>query len=249
MHQYYLLPVSLAQRSFNMQEHLEDIRKHFEECYPREGCGVFAVVKGESKWYPCTNVAEDKDDFIIDSTEYINISHRADIVAIVHSHPDASCTPSPADIKYCNAIGLPYYIFSYPDMELHIQEPERKAKALYGRTYEFGTNDCFEAMRDYLSSQDIHIPARKAFEDNWWDKDLDYFTDEMIKNYNYVRVEGNIQKNDVLIFTVQSNIANHCGVYLGDDLFFHHAENRLSCRENLYPFWKKYLTGVYRYAP
>ena len=28
---------------------------------------------------------------------------------------------------------------------------------------------------------------------------------------------------------------------------FHHAENRLSCRESLYPFWAKHLTGIYRY--
>ena len=78
---------------------------------------------------------------------------------------------------------------------------------------------------------------------------MDYFTDEIIKDYGYVKVEnGNMQKNDVIIFTIQANVGNHCGVYLGEDLFFHHAEKRISCRENLYPFWKKYITGVYRHA-
>ncbi len=230
-----------------MIQFLEEIEEQFKKYYPREGCGVLAVSKGEMKWFPCDNVATDQNDFIIDSRQYLDIAKRYDIVGIVHSHPDSSCEPSEADIKACNAIGKPYYIFSYPEMELHLLEPQRDTKPLYGRDYEFGATDCFEAMRDYLQTQNIEIPARAAFEDDWWERGLDYFTDEVIKDYGYSRVEGNMQENDVLIFTVRSVVGNHCGVYLGDDLFYHHAENRLSCRENLYPFWKKYLTGVYRY--
>jgi proteasome lid subunit RPN8/RPN11 len=230
-----------------MIQFLEEIQEQFKKYYPREGCGVLAVSKGELKWFPCDNVATDQDDFIIDSRQYLDIAKRYDIVGIVHSHPDSSCEPSEADIKACNAIGKPYYIFSYPEMEMHLLEPQRDTKPLYGREYEFGVTDCFEAMRDYLQTQNIEIPARAAFEDDWWERGLDYFTDEVIKDYGYSRVEGNMQENDVLIFTVRSVVGNHCGVYLGDDIFYHHAENRLSCRENLYPFWKKYLTGVYRY--
>ena len=235
------------QETFKLIQFLEQIEKHFEENYPREGCGVLAVIKGELEWFPCTNVAEDDSDFIIDSTEYIKISQRSDIVGIVHSHPDASCEPSDSDIKYCNAIGVPYYIFSYPEMDLHVQQPVRETEPLYGRAYEFGVSDCFEAMRDYLAAQGINIPARAAFEDDWWEKDLDYFTEEIIKDYGFSKVEGNMEENDLIIFTVQAAVGNHCGVYLGEDIFYHHAENRLSCRESLYPFWKKYLTGVYRY--
>lgn len=230
-----------------MIQFLQEMEDHFKECYPREGCGVLGVIKGELNWFPCTNVAPDDKDFIIDSREYINISRKADIVGIVHSHPDSSSDPSEGDIKYCNAIGLPYYIFSYPGMDLHIQKPEKEEKALYGREYEFGVNDCFEAMRDYLATQGIDIPARAAFEDDWWDKGLDYFTDEIIKDYGYTRVEGNMQKNDVIIFKIKASVGDHCGVYLGEDIFYHHAENRLSCRENLYPFWKKFIAGVYRH--
>jgi len=231
-----------------MIQFLNEMQEHFEDCYPREGCGVLAVIKGQLNWFACTNVAPSDEDFIIDSKEYISIAKRGDIVGIVHSHPDSSCKPSENDIKYCNALGIPYHIFSYPGMELHTQEPQRKTKSLYGRQYEFGVNDCFEAMRDYLASQNIDIPTRAAFEDDWWEKGLDYFTDEIIKDYGYTRVTGNMQPNDVIIFTIKANVGDHCGVYLGDDIFYHHAENRLSCRESLYPFWKKYITGVYRYG-
>ena len=230
-----------------MIQFLEEYREHFEANYPREGCGVLGVVHGDLKWFPCTNVAEGDNDFVIDSKEYIAISHKADIVGIVHSHPDATSEPSTTDIKYCNATGIPYYIFSYPEMDLHIQKPEKETKALYGRNYEFGYNDCFEAARDYYLEQGLDIPCRPLFEDDWWHKGLDYFTDEYIGTWNFSKVDSNMKKGDLLIFTIQAAVGNHCGVYLGDDMFFHHAENRISTRENLYPFWKKYITGVYRY--
>ena len=58
---------------------------------------------------------------------------KADILGIVHSHPDASNEASEHDIDCCNALGIPYYIFSYPDMELNIVEPKKRAYPLVGR--------------------------------------------------------------------------------------------------------------------
>ncbi len=149
-----------------MIQFLDDIEKHFSEWYPREGCGILAVIKGELQWFPCNNVAEDEDDFIIDSSQYIEVSQRGDIVAVVHSHPDASCEPSQSDIDYCNATGIKYYIFSYPEMELYTLYPETEKKEIYGREYKFGVNDCFEAMRDYLKEQNISLRADQLKKQN-----------------------------------------------------------------------------------
>jgi len=229
-------------------EFLGEIEEHFSKWYPKEGCGVLGVVKGKLKWFPCDNVAAEEEDFIIDSRQYIAISQRCDIVGIVHSHPDASPEPSELDINYCNTLGIPYYIFSYPEMDLIKLEPVRETKALYGREYEFGVNDCLEAGIDYYASKGIELPKRALFEDDWWDKGLDYFTEEYIKTWNFHKVEGNMRAGDLLIFKVMANVGNHCGVYLGDDLFYHHAVNRISCRENLFPLWGKHIIGVYRYA-
>ena len=226
---------------------LNEIERHFEECYPKEGCGVLALVNQKLEWFPCTNVADDNDDFIIDSREYLSISRKADIVSIVHSHPDGEATPSQADIDNCNAVNLPYYIFSYPNMDMYKLEPEALKKSLYGRQYKFGVNDCFEAARDYYIEQGLDIPFRPLFEDDWWTKGLDYFTEEYINTWNFKKVEGTPQKGDLLIFKIQASVGDHCGVYMGNDMFFHHAENRLSCKENLYPFWKKYISEIYRY--
>lgn len=231
-----------------MIKFLEDYKKHFDEWYPKEGCGVLGVVKGKLKWFPCENVAEDDSNFTINSKQFIDIGHKADIVAVVHNHISDCAKPSQIDIDNCNATNLKYYIFSYPNMDLEILEPKTIKKTLYGRDYKFGVDDCFEAARDYYKSIGWNsIPPRAMFEDNWWKKDLDYFSEEIIKNWQFKKVEGNMEKNDFIIFTIHSAVGNHCGVYLGNDIFYHHAENRLSCRENLYPRWKKYITGVYRY--
>lgn len=226
---------------------IEEIRKHFEKEYPREGCGVIAIVKGKKRFFPCTNVAEDYEDFKISYKDYFEVKKKYDIIGIVHSHPDATNKESLSDIQHCNATGIPYYIFSYPAMELNILEPKKNFQPLIGRAYEFGTADCFEAMRDWLAEANINIPPRDAFEDDWYkNTDHNYFSEENIKRWNHKKVDTP-QENDVLIFQIDADVPNHCGVYLGNDVMFHHAHNRLSCREPIVPMWKKYLVGIYRY--
>lgn len=225
---------------------IEEIEKHFEASYPREACGIIGIVKGRKKWFPCENVAETDDGFVMSSKDWFDIKKKADIYAIVHNHPDESNEPSQHDIDSCNAIGVPYYIFSYPEMELNIIEPTIRVYPLIGREYSFGVADCFEAMRDWLKEENIHIPPRAAFEDNWWEKDLDYFNEDIISEWGFKKVTEP-KKNDLLIFQVAEKVPDHCGVYLGNDIFFHHAENRLSCREPLYPLWGKYIVGIYRH--
>lgn len=226
---------------------IDEIEKHFEKEYPREGCGVIAVVKGKKRFFPCENLAENNENFILSSKDWFRIKQQADIIAVVHSHPDSSNKPSQTDINNCNAIGLPYYIFSYPEMDLNIVEPVKNFTPLLGREYEFGVRDCFEAMRDWLAEENIHIPPREPFEDDWWEKEnLNYFSEENISRWGFKKV-SELKKNDLLIFQVEASVPNHCGVYLSNDIFFHHAVNRLSCRENLYPFWAKHIVGIYRH--
>jgi proteasome lid subunit RPN8/RPN11 len=228
---------------------IQAIKEHFDKQYPQEACGILAVVKGKKQWFPVTNVAEHNDDFIMDSDEYMKIMLTTDIIGIVHNHINSSAEPGETDTQACNALGIPYYIFSYPDMDLKILQPETSCTGLYGREYKFGVKDCFEAMRDYLLDQKIQIPARALFEDSWYNKGLDYFCPDVIKNWGGQEISLNeLQENDVLIFKVQEEVNNHCGVYVGNDVFYHHAVNRLSCRESLFPFWQKYLVGAYRYV-
>ena len=229
-------------------EHFSEILSHVEAEYPREACGILAVVKGRVRWFPTNNVAKDEDDFVIDSKQYFAISRSSDIVGIVHSHPDSDCVPSESDIAHCNALGVPYYILSYPEVELSVTNPTNYDKPLMGREYKFGVSDCFEAMRDYYSIKlGIDIPPRILFEDDWWLKGLDYFSEEYVKTWGFNKVDE-VQKGDLLIFGVNSEVGNHCGVYLGNEIIYHHSENRLSCRDSIHPFWAQQIIGVYRHV-
>ena len=202
-------------------EDKEIVNDLFEK-YPEEGCGLLVNKRGKIVWIPCENVAEDKNEgFVISPSDYIKANLIGDLYAVVHSHPDASCEPSEKDKKTSDFLRIPYIIYSLPEVEKYVYTPKEIRTPLLGSDYEFGVNDCFEAIRDYLKTQDIEIPKRKAFEDNWWDRGLNYFTDEMIKEYGYKKVEGNMQPNDVIIFTIRETVPNHCGVYLGDDIFYH----------------------------
>lgn len=230
----------------SLSKYLIEIEDHFSSEYPREGCGVIGISKGKLEWIPCKNIASDKDDFIFDSKEYLSIRRKYDILGIVHSHPDSSCEASESDINNCNALGIPYYIFSYPEMDLNIVHPKKNFNPLIGREYKFGVQDCFEAARDWYKENGIELPPREPFEDDWWEKDIDYFTEDYINSWGFRKV-SEPEKGDLLIFNVDSAVGNHCGVYLQNDVFFHHAQKRLSCRENLYPFWIKYLMSIYRY--
>ena len=129
---------------------LEDIRSHFEDAYPREACGVVGIVKGKKRWFPCRNVAEGCEDFVMCSEDWFRIRQQADVLAIVHSHPDASSEASENDINNCNTLQVPYWIFSYPEMDLNKVDPETVQNTLIGREYAFGIRDCFEASRDWL---------------------------------------------------------------------------------------------------
>lgn len=233
--------------ALNLSKHLSDIEDHFKREYPREGCGVIGISKGKTTWIPCTNIAEDDEDFKFDSKEYLTIRKACDIIAIIHSHPNGTSEPSEHDIASCNALRIPYYIFSYPDMDLTVCNPKNYKKPLIGRSYNFGTQDCFEAARDWYIENGYKVEPRDVFEDSWWKKDIDYFNNTYIESKGFVKTDT-AEKACLLIFTIDSPVPNHCGVYLGNDVFFHHATNRLSCRENLYPFWIKHLTGIYKYA-
>jgi proteasome lid subunit RPN8/RPN11 len=224
----------------------KEIEEHFKECYPREGCGVVAIVKGRPRWFPLTNCSEGLEDFSISPMEYAKLSSKYDIMSIVHSHPDAPCTPSDSDVVHCDALGIPFIIYSYPSMEMVELIPKRMVFELIGKEYEFGTNDCLSlAIEYYQEVLGIALPPRKEYKDDWWELGEDYITEEELKEWGFYPVE-NYQKNDILIFERQG-INSHIGIALEGDTFLHHAINRLSCRENLYPFWAKCLVGVYRY--
>jgi proteasome lid subunit RPN8/RPN11 len=222
----------------------KQIFEYFVEQFPKEGCGLLQNKKGKLYWIPCENKAENpEEDFYIDPKEYIKASLSGDIYAIVHSHPDTGEEPSEADIKASDFLGIPYHIYSLETMKKYEYIPKKLRTPLLGRNYEFGKYDCYSLVRDYYENLGIILP-NIPFEDDWWLKGLNYF-DELFDAFGFVEVEEP-QEHDGIILQVYCEVPNHCGIYLGEDIFMHHAVYRLSCRESLYSGWRQHVKRFVR---
>ena len=223
----------------------KEIVEYLLSKYPEEGCGIIQNRKGKLRWIPSTNMAENPEEhFIINENDYLKATLTGDIHAIVHSHPNASAELSEADKKASDHLGVPYIVYSIPEGKKVEYIPERKT--LIGRDYDFGKNDCYTLARDYYKQElNLDLPIQD-FEDDWWDLGLNYF-DDLFEKFGFREVQDP-KIGDGILFKVYCNVPNHCGIYLGEDVFLHHAINRISCRENLYPFWGKHVSRYVRYA-
>jgi len=106
---------------------LDLIKQHFDAVYPEEGCGLVITNKeGELEWIPSRNISENPEDsFEIEESVFVYHKLYSKIEGIVHNHVDDDSKPSPQDIEACQALDIPYWIFSYPKMKLTVVYPEK----------------------------------------------------------------------------------------------------------------------------
>jgi len=57
-----------------------------------------------------------------------------------------------------------------------------------------------------------------------------------------------VQIGDVILIKVGANVANHAGVYLGDQMMIHHSESRLSARVPYDGFWLNSTHSIWRHS-
>ena len=98
------------------------IRRHGEEAYPLEACGVLVGrFEGEVRTVQdavrCGNARTDspEDRYQIDPREILRIERGArarglDLVGFYHSHPDHPARPSPTDLAEAHWFGCSYVI-------------------------------------------------------------------------------------------------------------------------------------------
>ncbi len=227
------------------------ILEHARAEYPKESCGLIVLKKKDGVYIPCRNISEDPAMFVIHPEDYLAAEKQGQITTIVHSHPDANATPSEADRVACEASGLPWCIVGITNAApptWHTFVPTGYKAPLIGRSFVHGILDCYTLIQDwYFQEVGAHLPHfPRAVE--WWKKGdnlyLDHFGDA-----GFVEAAGPLQRGDVILMQVLSDVPNHAAVYLGDDLMLHHLQNRLSAREPYGGYWKKHTAKVVRYAP
>lgn len=217
----------------------QDCIDHANQDAPREACGLIIIRKGKQVYWPCKNLAVKSDNFVLDPEDYAEADEAGDIVAVFHSHPNASCKPSEADLVACEESGLPWFIVGLPSEQWHSMEPSGYEAPLVGRKWSHGVLDCYSIIRDYYKREvgiELYDFERR---DDWWHNGQNLYEENFAsQGFKEITVDE-LQPGDVILMQVQSKVTNHGAIYLGDNVILHHIHGRLSTRDVFGGYWLK----------
>lgn len=228
--------------------------QHARREFPRECCGLVVNIKGRARYVECKNSAvHPEDDFVLDPQEYESASELGDVIAVVHSHPNASCRPSVHDLSVQAVSGLEWWIIGLPSgadgpVESQIL-PSKARPPLFGRSFYFGAADCYALVRDwYAEVLDIDLPDF-ARTDKFWERGENLFEDNFVKAGFERLPNGSLPiHGDVLLMKISTNaMPNHSAVWLHGDRIAHHLQGRLSAAELYSRFYRDRTVAVLRY--
>jgi len=121
-----------------------------------------------------------------------------------------------------------------------------------GRPYELYKWDCYTLVQDYMKRE--HNVNMESFKDDI-SKIKDNFSENSfvinneMKNWDPVTIP---QAGDGILFAVENEYtgtrnANHCGIYMGNNMMLHQFYNRVSCIEEMTPQWKNWVVAYMRF--
>ncbi|WP_144630268.1 C40 family peptidase [Bordetella genomosp. 13] len=254
---------------------LAAIRAHAVAEYPRECCGLIVSAPDRlahggatERYIACRNAASDGDQFRIAAEDYATADDAGQVLAVVHSHPDADPLPSDADRVACEASGLPWYIVEVraeggvvEARQVYSWAPEGYQAPLLGRAFHHGILDCYTIIQDwYARERGIELPEFERA-DGWWETEQELYLDHFAEaGFRRLSDAEPLQPGDVILMQVLSKRTNHAGVYLGPrplaerrDLhplaggMLHHLYGRLSERVVYGGYWLECTRARLRY--
>ncbi|MFK8873785.1 MULTISPECIES: C40 family peptidase [Serratia] len=229
------------------QKIISAILAHAEAEYPRECCGVVVQSGRRQRYVRCRNLApEPTEQFSLAPADYAAAEDSGTIVAIVHSHPDATTQPSQLDLAQCDLSQLPWIIASWPEGDIREVIPREGVKPLLERPFVHGIWDCYAIVRDwYQLERGIALPDFTRT-DGWWNRGENLY----IVHYaeaGFVPASGELLVGDVIVMQVQAPEPNHAAVYLGDGIMIHHMYGQLSNRVSYGGYWQERTITVLRF--
>ena len=231
-------------------ETLEEFRKHTEEEFPREACGLIIITsKGKERYFRANNLADSAGEhFILDPVSYADAEDTGEITGICHSHPYEDCKPSEADKVSCETTNKPWHILSWPLDQLYSWEPDGYEAPLIGRPFSHGVLDCYTLVKDYYK-RELNIELENYFrQDGWWENGENLYVDNFKKQgFVQIKDENDLQKYDAFLMKVISSVPNHAAIYIGGDMIIHHVHGRLSNRQLYGGYWRKHTTHHLRH--
>nr|WP_099108313.1 C40 family peptidase [Xenorhabdus sp. KJ12.1] len=232
-----------------MRPHIiSSILEHAKADYPNECCGLVIQNSRKQQYIPCRNTASvPTEQFSLHPEDYAAAEDAGTIVAIAHSHPDATTQPSQLDIAQCDLSQLPWVIVSWPEGDIRTLMPSEGIKPLLKRPFVHGIWDCYAIVRDwYRLERNIELPDFPRT-DGWWNRGENLYM-QHYASAGFIECSGELQTGDVIIMQVQAREPNHAGVYLGDGLMLHHMYGQLSNRVSYSGYWQERTIVILRYT-
>lgn len=172
-----------------------------------------------------------------------------EILAVVHSHPDASPEPSHQDRIACAATDVPWLILACPGDAWELIYPPSPDDDLIGRVFVHGSHDCWGVVHSWYRQQRSIELANPIRHDGWWDDGGDMYQELLpISGFDLIGDADDMAEGDVILMQIRSPVPNHAGVYIGNGKMIHHLYGRES-EEAIYGgMWEKLTVGVWRYV-
>lgn len=199
-----------------------DVERHAVDAYPRESCGLLVRINRRLRYRPCRNLAASADQFRLCPEDYAQAEDEGQIVAVVHSHPEASAAASEADRVGCEASGLPWHIVEVrrqDDGQVMAGEvvtimPVGYCAPLVGRQFTHGVLDCLTLIQDFYRRElAIELPEYER-EDEWWNKGQNLYM-QHYEAAGFYPVASPCQ-GDLILMQIRADVPNHGGIFLAD---------------------------------
>lgn len=220
---------------------------------PRECCGLLLRDADTHRlhYLPAANLhagAAGEDRFVLDPDAWAAADTFGEVLAVVHSHPNASANPSMADRVMCERSGLPWLIVGWPSGVMVELDPVGFRAPLEGREFHFGVLDCYTLVQDwYLRELKIELPDFERA-DGFWERGEHLYREGLAAAGFEVVQTSEPQVGDGLLMRVASpDVDNHAAVYVGDGYMLHHLYGQPSRKERWDWPWQRRTTAVVRH--
>tara|TARA_R110002012_G_scaffold197961_1_gene366643 strand:- start:396 stop:785 length:390 start_codon:yes stop_codon:yes gene_type:complete len=119
-------------------------------------------------------------------------------------------------------------------------------RALTGKEYVYGTQDCYTIIRDYYKLKGVLLPDFERPEDL---DTADSIFLEQAELCGFYPVDFDLRKvGDMVVMKLRTRTPMHAAIYVGDDKILHQRTNSLSAVEPFGRYYRQSVAAVYRYA-
>lgn len=123
-------------------------------------------------------------------------------------------------------------------------------KHLLGLGYSAGDQDCYGlCVRYYKDAYGVTLTDFARPELWWKDPKMNLIADFMFHD-KWKQISANprlLKPGDLMVFSLITGRANHCGIYVGNGMFIHHIMNRLSAEGPLTSKWTSRMLDIVRH--